>query len=226
MYVIDNNSQKEDADRFYAGHKDIRLYRLKENTGFIHAVNLGVSKGTSPIVFLLNSDVELCPDAIQNACKAMDRGAAIVGMKLLFPLDIRNDPIRPAGMVQHVGISSNIRGELIHHLVGWHPDNPKVLAVSKVLAVTGAAFMTSRVLWNKYHGFDLIYGTGTWEECDFCFRAQADGLSVMLEQSAVGYHVAGGTANGQKISFPMQQNASIFQSRWAGRYPWTEWEHF
>lgn len=225
--LVDNNSpDKAEADAFYKeieGQTNLHIFRNKDNYGFPKACNQAARSSHSPLLFFLNSDVILFEDAIKHLVMAMDNpDVGAVGMKLIFPSDT---PSGPGERVQHVGLYTNINGVFDHLFMGWKPDNPRVLAVSEVLAVTGAALMTRKELYNKLGGFDAVYGAGTYEDVDYCLKLRLNGKIVLVEQKAIGYHYTGASARAYQIGFPLQQNKFIFDARWGGRYPWTEYLH-
>lgn len=222
--LIDNNSPDQaEANMFYKELSGIRVIQNKENIGFPRACNQGASLSKSPLLFFLNSDVILFEDAIKHLVMAMDNPkVGAVGMKLLFPPDVESGP---EGKIQHVGLYTDINGMFQHLFIGWSPDNPKVLAVRDVLALTGAALMTRHEWYRKLGGFDEIYGGGTYEDVDYCMKLRLNEKDVIVEQKAMGYHYTNASANEYKIGFPIQQNKSIFEARWAGKYPYTEYLH-
>jgi GT2 family glycosyltransferase len=234
VFLVDNASDDEKANAFYGMlSSDFRIIRNKENIGFPKACNMGVRAGSSPLIFLLNSDVILEPNSLDILVRAMDDPeVGVAGMKLIFPSIEQymeaglqsTATFRPAGKLQHAGLSSDIRGKLFHHFLGWNPDHPKVNAIRDVLAVTGAAFMTRRKIWEALKGFDEMYGMGTYEDIDFCLSVRLLGGKIIVETKAVGLHYVGATAEGNKISYSLQENELKFLSKWAGKYPWTEHE--
>jgi GT2 family glycosyltransferase len=233
VVLVDNNSPEKDvADSFYQSVQqntnNVFVIRNKENMGFPYACNQGSKRRFSPLLYFLNSDVVLKKDAIVNLVKALDNPKiGIVGTKLLFPdnsLDLKHE-FRPAGKVQHVGLCTNIRGDFYHVFVGWSPDHPKVMKVWEVYAVTGAALMTRRALFDKVGGFYLGYGLGSFEDVDLSLSIRELGYNVIVEQSAVGIHYTGATAEHYKMPYPLDQNRLIFMSRWASRINYTEINH-
>lgn len=228
VLVFDNGSPAKEKVEYKALGKELfganfRVTESKENVGFPRACNRAVSRGYSPLIFLLNSDVVLDPGSVDLLIRAMDDPTiGIAGMKLLFP----QDPIaehRPPGMVQHVGIFANIRGEMVHTLVGWSSDNPKVNAIRDAYAVTGAALMTRRNLWKKAGGLVEEYGIGQYEDCDFSLTIRELGYNVIVETKAVGEHYTGATAIANNTAFP-SQNRMIFLQRWGEKLIHTDWK--
>ena len=226
IILIDNNTPAE--ERIANGHlfnsnDQLKSVRLTNEVGFAQANNEGARMGSSPLIMFLNDDVELTTGAIQTVVDTFqDETIGAVGIKLLFPLD-STSPIRPAGKVQHVGMALDIRGNAEHPLVGWSADNPRVCINRDVIAITGACLTIRRSLFNKIQGFDPVYGMGTWEDVDLCFKVRAAGFRNYVNVSALGYHYVGSTAEKKRIPFPLQHNKMIFQSKWAatGLMAWT-----
>ena len=223
IYIHDNGSTPEEKG-FYktlAGDKNITVMQTKRNLGFPVACNMAAKKGNSPLLFFLNDDCFLEPNAISEMVKELDDPkVGVVGAKLLFPDDT---PHGPAGMVQHVGIELNIRAELYHQFIGWTPNNPKVLAKTEAMAVTGAALMTRRILWNKVGGFWPGYGAGTHEDVELCLKIRDLGYNIRICQTAIGYHWVSATALLHGVGYPMQQNKNLFMSRMSDKLVYSEW---
>ena|SRR3990167_3013454 len=226
VIAVDNNSPKEEADPFYAEHKDMKVIRNKVNYGFPLACNQGAKVGGSPLIFFLNTDVLLEPQSLVNLVRELDDPkVGIAGMKLMFPMESQ-DRGRPAGKVQHVGLAASIRGEFEHLFIGWSPDNPKVLALHEVPAVTGAALLVRRNLFVKAGGFFPGYGLGTYEDVDLAMAIHALGSKVVICQQAIGYHHVGATSRKYDIHYPMAMNRALFLSRWGGKFGWSAYDHY
>lgn len=229
IIIVDNGSKPEEVKKYREFGKEIfqdKLHILEQhkNIGFPAACNRGVRFGYSPLIFFLNDDVKLYPDSIDKLVRVMDEpDVGAVGMKLLFPLDSK-DIKRPAGKVQHVGLSTNIKGEFIHNFVGWSPDNPRVLRIKESYAITGAAMMTRRSLFQKTRGFDEAFGLGTYEDVYYCLLLREMGYNIRIEQEAIGEHYVGATAMDKKIQYPLQHNQTLLYERIGNKMLYTEWE--
>jgi GT2 family glycosyltransferase len=203
--------------------------RFTQNVGFPTGANDGAKMGRAPLIMFLNDDVELEEGAIQKVMDSFkDETVGIVGIKLLFPLNSPDAKGRPAGKIQHIGLALNIRGEPIHPLVGWSPDNPKTQGNRDVWAVTGACLTVRRDLFQRLNGFDLVYGKGTYEDVDLCVKVKQAGKRIYMNADAIGYHYTGASAEKRREGFPLQQNLQIFQSRWgqSGLMVWNENEYW
>lgn len=238
IYIVDIDSPAADRSQndhlfIYHPEKDLahnviqfQSKHFTQNVGFPTGANEGGRMGRSPLLMILNDDVELQEGAIHEIVRTfLDETVGVVGIKLIFP---QGTPHGPAGKVQHVGLSLNIRGEPIHPLIGWSPEHPKTKVSRDVWAVTGACLTIRRNLWQQLKGFDLIYGKGTWEDVDICLRARQLGKRIYVNTNAIGYHYTGASQEKRKESFPLLQNMNIFQVRWGQtgfmiQDDWTYW---
>lgn len=231
IIVVDNGSEEPQARQFYDKYMGkIVLVHNRVNVGYPMACNIGAKRKASPVLFFLNSDVILEPNSIQEAYNSLMLGNnfGIVGMKLLFPSEEQlekaeiNPRIRPAGKVQHVGMFTNLHGMFLHMYVGWDADHPKVMQVRDAYAVTGAALMIKRAIWNNAGGYYEGYGMGNWEDVDLCLTVREMGYNIIVEQKAVAIHYVGATSEQAKMQFPFEMNRFMFLQRWANRLKYTE----
>jgi GT2 family glycosyltransferase len=224
VYLFDNDSPREDADEFYPTlDRSIRVIRSKHNLGFPKACNRMANASKSPLIFLLNSDIILDTGSIDLLVREMDNlKTGVVGMKLVFPEDAKGlEPNRrPAGKIQHIGLTTTIKTEIIHPFMGWSVDHPRVMAQREVFAVTAAAMMTRRSIWRKAKGFDEVYGGGTFEDVDFCCAVREMGYNIVVEPKASAVHYTNATAEKYGIGFPLHQNQMIFMQRWRDKITW------
>lgn len=207
-----------------SGVREFRSKRLQQPVGFPVSNNEAARLGHSPLILFLNDDVELHEGAIEKIIRTFDtESIGVVGIKLMFP-PTSTSSIRPAGKVQHVGMALNIRGELIHPLVGWSPDHPKANVSRDVFSVTGAALAIRRGLFNKIGGFNPIYGMGTYEDVELCVQARRLGQRVFVNVEATGYHYTGSTQEKNGVGFPIGTNKMTFQAKWgpSGMLYWNE----
>jgi GT2 family glycosyltransferase len=228
IYIFDNDSPIDEAGPFYSNlDKSIRVIKSKANIGFPGACNRMVSAGKSPLVFLLNSDVILHEGSVDKLIQVMDnQDVGVVGMKLIFPDDSQDYNIgqRQSGKLQHIGLTTNIRAEVIHSLIGWSPDHPRVNAQSEVFAVTGAAMMTRRLIWRRIGGFFEGYGMGTYEEVDFQMAVREIGYNILVEPEASGLHYTGATVEKYGLGYNLRNNQMTFMQRWGQRVTWWQYK--
>lgn len=222
-YIVDIASDAEERIANQDIFESRNSKRLQQNVGFPSGANEGARMGSAPLILFLGDDVTLFEGTLEKMVRRMDDPTiGICGAKLIFPPTSTN-PQRPAGKVQHIGLALNIRGDIIHPLVGWSPDHPKTCVSREVLATTGACYMVRRNLFSKLGGFDLVFGKGTYEDTDLCFKVRQAGFRIFVDTDARAYHYVGASVEKRKEGFPLQQNAMTFKSRWGGT-PYMLWD--
>lgn len=236
LTIIDNASPAEEriqnnhlfdywTDKDPAGNITFLSKRLQQNVGFPGASNEGARAGKSSLIMFLSDDVELFEDTLKKIVDDFQtvENLGILGIKLMFP-PTSTSPTRPAGKVQHIGVSLNINGDPVHPLVGWSPTHLKTNISRDVWAVTGACYTIRRDAFTKTGGFDKIFGKGTFEDIDLCLKVRQLGYRIYVDTNAQAYHYVGATAEKRKEPFPLQENKMIFHSRWlsSGLMIWDE----
>jgi GT2 family glycosyltransferase len=183
--------------------------------------------GSSPLVLFVSDDIFLHEGTIDVLLKRMDDPSiGLCGLKLLFPTD-DTDPNRPAGKVQHVGHAINLRGEVVHPLIGWSANNPKCCVSRDVIAVTGACFIVRRKVFQAAGGFNDIYGRGYFEDIDLAFTIKSMGHRVFIDADAIATHGVAMTYIARKDDPKpdLNKNFGIFLQRWQGKQIWDEWKY-
>ena len=77
VLVVDNASDDGSVELIREKFPQTRLICLDSNTGFCHAVNVGIQNSKSPFVFLLNNDTKVYPDVIKNLYQTINRSKKI-----------------------------------------------------------------------------------------------------------------------------------------------------
>jgi GT2 family glycosyltransferase len=232
IHVCNNGHPSPEYEEVYKKLPfDAVIKRVNEDNGFGAGANNAINSGSAPLVLFITDDVFIHEGAIMQLLETMqDESIGLCGLKLLFPED-STETSRPAGRVQHIGMAVDIRGNMTHPLIGWKKENPKCNISREVLAVTGASFMVRRNAFNQVRGFDPIYGKGYYEDMDLCMkiRSLSNGgqrSRIYIDTKAVGTHGVAQTFKNEKTPPPMQQNTSIFRTRWFQFLQWTEYEFF
>ncbi|MCM1188907.1 MAG: glycosyltransferase family 2 protein [bacterium] len=72
VLVVDNGSKDGSRELVTERYPQIRLHELPENTGFCHAVNIGIRQVDSPYVILLNNDTKVRAGFVKNLFRAIE----------------------------------------------------------------------------------------------------------------------------------------------------------
>lgn len=224
IYVHNNGHPSAEYEEVYKKlPSSTRIIRSNTMSGFSDGANRLIRNGSSPLVLFITDDVFIHAGAIDILLHRMeDKSIGQCGYKFLFPEE-STDPTRPAGAVQHIGMATTIRGDMIHPLIGWNANNPKCNVSREVMAVTGASFIIRRDVFTKVGGFDPIYGKGYFEDMDLSFKVRAAGYRVFVETQATATHMVGQTFK-DETQIPISQNQQIFKLRWTSSMAWSEWE--
>jgi len=225
VQVHNNGHPSKEYEEIYKNlPKGSTIIRSNKMEGFSVGANKVIKAGNSPLILFVTDDIFIHEGAIEILLKRMeDKSIGQCGYKFTFPID-SEDKARPAGKVQHVGMASNIRGDMVHPLIGWSANNSKCCISQEVLAVTGASFIIRRDTFNRVNGFDPIYGRGYYEDMDLSFKVRASGQRVFIDAEARATHGVGQTFKNLEEQIPIQQNQMIFRTRWLQSIPWSEWE--
>lgn len=171
------------------------------NTTFSAGNNLAVLalKGRADWLLLLNDDVEPEVGMVISLLRRRDR-ADILGTLLL----------NTDGTVNHAG-TFVAPGRTDH--IGRHEPREKWEkdAAVPVAAVTFAAVLIRRGLWDELGGLDEGYRYG-WEDTDFCLRALQKGATIRCVRDAVAVHDECGTR--PRNGTIDRENFTLFESRW------------
>jgi GT2 family glycosyltransferase len=213
--VVDDATPGDDGTIAHiCQHHQARLLVNNVNSGFPKTVNRGVRKCDAPYLLILNSDVELRPDALGILVGELnaDPEVDIVAPMLLFAND---SPSGPAGRIQHVGMAFNVTATPVHVFLAWSIDNPRAVARRDDWpAVSGACFLTRRVTWRKVGGFQECYGRGTYEDVEYCVTVRKVlGHKIVVNPAAIGTHVVGASATQEGGGFDIRGNHQVFITR-------------
>jgi glycosyltransferase involved in cell wall biosynthesis len=207
-----DNASTDGTGEWLAGLAEPKIRALcnQENIGFARACNQGAAASRGRYVLFLNNDTEPFENWLAPLVETLETQprAGAVGSKLLYP----------DGTVQHAGmvIKPFLPGELIrwdHLYRRCRPDATVVNRTREFQAVTGAALLMPRDLFDAIGGFDEGYVNG-WEDVDLCLRVRETGRRVFYEPRSVLLHHESMTPGRFDRERP---NAERFLHKWAGK---------
>ncbi len=73
VLVVDNGSTDGSLQALREEYPQTAVYALPENTGFCHAVNVGIEASKTPYVILLNNDTVVLPGFVKELVEAMEK---------------------------------------------------------------------------------------------------------------------------------------------------------
>lgn len=86
VLVVDNGSTDGSVQELKENWSWVETIFLSENTGFCHAVNVGIEKAQTPYIILLNNDTKVAPGFVKNLYEAIKKDERIfsVSSKMLM----------------------------------------------------------------------------------------------------------------------------------------------
>jgi len=208
VLVVDDASPDPDVARL-SQVPGLRLLRWPENLGFLRSCNAAAKEARGELLFFLNNDTELMPDAIDALVRLLDArpDAGMVGSKLLYP----------DGKLQEAGGIVWRDGSAWNYGNRDDPRKPQYNYVREADYISGAAIMLPRARWEEMQGFDLEFLPAYCEDSDLAFRLRAAGWKVLYQpQSVVVHHegVSHGTDTGEGIKAHQVENTRKLFARW------------
>ncbi len=165
VLVVDNGStdgSAEAAEAFPAA----RLIRLPENTGFCHAVNVGIENSDTPYVILLNNDTKVFPGFVDALYDAINADEKLFGVSARMLMWDRPDLVDDAG--------DN------YCALGWAYGRGKGKSAdlyekpAKVFSACGGAAIYRKAVFDRIGLFDELH-FAYFEDLDVGYRARIKG---------------------------------------------------
>lgn len=222
VLVVENNSTQAETFAFYQEaektYPNLSVLQYTGGFNFSAVCNVGVQHTAADHVLLLNNDIEIAgSDFIREMLSFSQRAdVGAVGAKLLYP----------DNTIQHAGVIIGINGSAGHSHKG-HPaqntgDMYRLAAVQNYSAVTGAALMTKRSLYNALGGLDEQHFAVAYNDVDYCLRLRAEGYNIVMTPFATAIHYesksrGSDTAGGQRQARYEKEKAA-FAAKWHGYF--------
>jgi GT2 family glycosyltransferase len=189
VLVIDDASQENVAASVSEAHPEAEYVRRETNGGFARAVNDGLRRADTPLVFLLNSDMTLEPDCVEKLVVGMREAGAAMACPLVLFRD-QPDTIYSAG-------DTILRGGRPVS-IGFRQPHAGLQCDRQPFGVSAGAALYTRELFDAVGLFDEQY-IAYFEDADLCMRARAAGFEAACVPEAVAYHVGSASLAGSTI---------------------------
>jgi len=190
VIVVDNASTDETpaacpelGSSLFAGR--FSYHRAGENMNFGPACNLGANIGRGRYLFFLNNDTIVTEgwlDPLVREFESTEKLGA-VGPLLAYPV---------TDEVQHLGVSFFFGVAADHYLRYIPMASPLARRRRYFRAITGAALMIPRNLFEQCGGFYPEYRNG-YEDLDLCCALRDRGCKMTCAPESLVYHLEGGT---------------------------------
>lgn len=190
VLIIDNASQDGSYQVIQKEYPWAKCIQLSENTGFCHAVNVGIQSCHTPYFILLNNDTKVFPGFVQALIKAIERKESIFSVSAKMLMWDKPNIIDDAGDR--------------YCALGWAFSRGKGKATEKykhrteIFAACGGAAIYRREILEEIGYFDETH-FAYLEDIDIGYRAKIYGYSNYYEPSAKVLH-AGSASSGSRYN--------------------------
>ena len=199
VLVVDNGSTDGSLE-VASAYDDTRVIALKENTGFAHAVNVGIEAADTEYVLLLNNDITVERDfvtALERTLSA-NPGCFSVNSKMLSmwdhsKIDGCGDYYCALGWAYAYGKDKN---------AGQTGRFPK-----RIFSACGGASLYRRNVLLELGGFDDAH-FAYLEDVDLGYRARLSGYYNLYEPVSVCYHAGSGSSGSRYNEFKIKLAAA------------------
>jgi GT2 family glycosyltransferase len=179
IIVVDNTSSDGSAEFVASTYPDVQLIRSQSNLGYGQGNNLGASKSQSRYLVFINPDTVAEPGWLESLVSALGANprAGLATPKIL--LLEQPETINTCGNNLHLTGLTLCRGMSFPGSAFTQP--------ARVSAISGAAFIIRRDLFEALGGFDpdfFLY----MEDTDLSLRARLVGYHCLNVPDSVVYH--------------------------------------
>jgi len=209
IIVVDNGSSDgtvEYLESFAAKNDRVKVIVNNTNRGFAAGNNQGISIASGEYILLLNNDTILTEGWLKGLIKVFEKNpdTGIVG-------PVSNCVSGPQ-FIKEASYGSD--EEMQKFALKWSEEHRD--ETMTYIRVVGFCLMTRREVIEKIGGLDESYGSGNFEDDDFCIRAAQAGYNARIVRDVFIHHTGSQTFKGQKINYKksMLRNWEIFKKKW------------
>lgn len=181
VIVVDNGSKDGSAELVEKQFPQVQLIRLTENTGFCHAVNVGIEASDTPYVLLLNNDTKVKTGFIHALYQTAITSERIFSVSAKMLMWDRPELLDDAGDQYCVLGWAYSRGK------GKRADKPEYNKRTPVFSSCGGAVIYRKSILEEIGLFDENH-FAYLEDLDIGYRARIRGYRNVYEPNAEVLH--------------------------------------
>lgn len=192
ILIIDNASKDGSLEILQHEYQEAQVIALSENTGFCHAVNLGIKESRTPYVILLNNDTVVKPGFVQTLVEAIEESEDIFSVSSMM-LSMQDE-----NLIDDAGDG--------YCALGWAYARGKGLPAEKfgekaeIFAACGGASIYRKSVIEEIGYFDENH-FAYLEDIDIGYRAKIYGYRNMYEPRAKVIHAGSATSGSRYNEF-------------------------
>lgn len=182
IIVVDDGSTDDTAHFLKSKFPKVKVISLKENVGFVKAINIGAKVAKGDILVLLNSDMMLKKDSLVYMLKHFENPKVFGVSSKLIGWDKKTIEAEFLGCSFVLGTVVQTQPNM------GKVDTREFKEPCLTFSVSGGASAIDKKKFLKLGGFDEIYSPFYGEEKDLSYRAYKRGWIIIYEPKAVFYH--------------------------------------
>jgi GT2 family glycosyltransferase/Flp pilus assembly protein TadD len=186
--------------------RDYRLIENSSNLGFSAGCNQGMRDARGAFILLLNNDVIVTPEWLSGLLECFDQeNVGIVG-----PM---TDNI--SGMQRWPWVTCGGMEELDEFSMEFRRANRFRRIPTR--RVVGFCMLFRRALIDRIGLLDEQFGSGNFEDDDYCLRAALEGFQNLVAADVFIHHVGSATFQGSNIDYreALLRNQALFNQKWS-----------
>lgn len=198
IIVVDNGSEDGSRELVLEKFKEVKVIALQENTGFCHAVNVGIEAASTPYIFLLNNDTTIKEDAIEVLEKDMEKFEKAFSVQSKMVKMQNPDEIDSAGD--------------LYCALGWafaigkDKKASKYQGLHRVFSSCGGASIYRKPVLDEIGLFDENH-FAYLEDVDLGYRANIFGYENYADMNSLIYHAGSGFSGSRYNEFKVIHSA-------------------
>lgn len=210
IIFVDNGSSDGTLDWLQALTDRDPRYRLIANglnLGFAKGCNQGIEAARGEFILLLNNDVIVTPGWLSGLLAPFSSSEEI---GIVGPVTNNISGLQRVPEASYQSVSELDRFALAHQ---------ERLSGCRVAArrIVGFCMLFRRALVEAIGVLDEEFGSGNFEDDDFCLRAALAGFRNLIAADVFIHHFGSATFDGNKIDYAaaMARNREIFNNKWS-----------
>jgi GT2 family glycosyltransferase len=185
VLVVDDGGQDGSAE--LAESRGTRAIRMEAHGGFARAVNRGIRESRTPLVAIVNNDVELAPDWLERLVAGLEEGAWFATGRILQASD------RSRGVARiDATYDALCRGGTSWRVGHARPDGPAFREARAIRSAPFTAALFRAELFQKAGLLDERFESYL-EDVDFGLRCALAGCTGRYVPDAVAWHEGSAT---------------------------------
>ncbi len=192
VLVVDNGSKDGSLELIKEKYPQVKLTALSENTGFCHAVNVGIRAAATPYVILLNNDTVVLENFVKALVDTIERDKKLFAASAMMLMWQNHDLIDDAGDQYCV--------------LGWAYARGKgkpaasYQTSSRIFAACGGASIYRKQILDEIGYFDENH-FAYLEDIDISYRAAIYGYHCVYTPAAKVLHAGSATSGSRYNEF-------------------------